>query len=148
MIDAIAKLEGPVHQDVVIDRIRECYDMGNVRGSTRTKVEQAIETAISSQVKGDGSFIWSNNNQLKRKPRQAADGNIEHVPPGELELIVIATAGNISGAPRQDLVVEVARNMGFSRTGARITDRLNAVVDELLDNGRLVELFGNIRPPS
>ena len=108
----------------------------------------SIETAISSQVKGDGSFIWPNNNQLKRKPRQAADGNIEHVPPGELELIVIATAGNISGAPRQDLVVEVARNMGFSRTGARITDRLNAVVDELLDNGRLVELFGNIRPPS
>ena len=84
---------------------------------------------------------------MKHKPRQAADGNIEHVPPDDLELIVIATAENISGAPRQDLVVEVARNMGFSRTGGRISDRLNAVLDALLDTQRLVESFGNIRPP-
>ena len=147
MINAVAETEGPVHKEVVVDRIRECYDMGNVRGSTRIKVERAIETAIISRVKGDGSFIWSNNNQLKRKPRQPVDGNIEHVPPGELEQIVISTAENISGAPRQDLVVEVSRNMGFSRTGARITDRLNTVMDELLDNQRLVERFGNVRPP-
>tara|TARA_B100000446_G_C10324265_1_gene259810 strand:- start:64 stop:321 length:258 start_codon:yes stop_codon:yes gene_type:complete len=85
---------------------------------------------------------------LKRKPRLAADGNIEHVPSGELELIVIATAENISGAPRQDLVVEVARNMDFSRTGGRITERLNAVLDALRNTQRLVESFGNIRPPA
>ena len=85
---------------------------------------------------------------MKRKPRLAADGNIEHVPSGELELIVIATAENISGAPRQDLVVEVARNMDFSRTGGRITGRLNAVLDALLNTQRLVESFGNIRPPA
>ena len=85
---------------------------------------------------------------MKRKPRLAADGNIEHVPPGELELIGIATAENISGAPRQDLVVEVARNMGFSRTGGRIAEQLNAVLDALLNTQRLVESFGNIRPPA
>ena len=85
---------------------------------------------------------------MKRKPRLAADGNIEHVPPGELELIVIATAENISGAPRQDLVVEVARNMGFSWIGGRIAGRLNAVLDALLNTQRLVESFGNIRPPA
>ena len=85
---------------------------------------------------------------MKRKPRLAADGNIEHVPPGELELIVIATAENISGAPRQDLVVEVTRNMGFSRIGGRIAEQLNAVLDALLNTQRLVESFGNIRPPA
>ena len=85
---------------------------------------------------------------MKRKPRLAADGNIEHVPPGELELIVIATAENISGAPRQDLVVEVARNMGSNRTSGRIAERINAVLDTLLDTQTLVESFGNIRPPA
>ena len=85
---------------------------------------------------------------MKRKPRLAADGNIEHVPPGELELIVIATAENISGAARRDLVVEVARNMGFSRIGGSIAGRLNAVLGPLQNTQRLVESFGNIHPPA
>jgi very-short-patch-repair endonuclease len=37
MIDEIARREGLVHKDVVIDRIRECYGMGHVRGSTRIR---------------------------------------------------------------------------------------------------------------
>lgn len=146
MIVAVAKVEGSVHKDVVIDRIRECYGMGNVRGSTRTKVERAIEQALSSLVKGDGTFIWSDNTQLERMPRQPVDGNLDHVPSGELGQIVVATATLLSGAPRRDLIVEVAKRMGFNRTGSRIMDRLNSVITELLSSGRLVESFGNIRP--
>jgi len=50
------------------------------------------------------------------------------------------------GAPRRDLVIEVARNLGFNRTGGRISEIIDNVVQELLDEGKLGESFGNIHP--
>ena len=48
MVTLVADLEGPVHKDVVIERIRRCYGIGRVRGSTRHNVERVIQLAQSS----------------------------------------------------------------------------------------------------
>ena len=40
--------------------------------------------------------------------------------------------------------MQVARVLGFGRTGARITEALDAIVQELLDRGDLLESFGLI----
>ena len=50
------------------------------------------------------------------------------------------------GANRRDLVNEVARKLGFNRTGGRISEILDNIVQELLDEGKLGESFGNIHP--
>lgn len=147
LIVRIAEVEGPVHKDVVIDRIRQCYGMGRVAGSTRDHVEHAIRLAQSGgSVVGDSTFIWLREEQLHREPRRPVDGNIEHVPPTELRAIVLATAQALFGVPRPDLVTDVSRRLGFNRTGGRIAEVLDRIIQELLDEGQLVESFGMIHP--
>ena len=147
MVISIADVEGPVHQDVVIDRIRQCYGLGRVRGSTREHVERAIDIARRDlRVQGDGLFIWLRDDQILREPRKPVDVNIEHYPPYALGMIVIRTAKIMFGAARRDLLIESARTLGFSRTGGRIAEVIDSVIQGLLDEGRLGESFGNIHP--
>ena len=76
------------------------------------------------------------------------DGNIDHIPPGELEQIVLGVVDAISGAPLADLITETARRLGFTRTGGRIAEVLTAIIQGLLDKGQLVESFGMTRRPN
>jgi hypothetical protein len=145
---AIAEIEGPVHREVVVERIRQGYEIGRVRGSTRDNVEEAIQSAIvKGMVRKSGNFIWSRDAQLQRPPRIPVDGNVEHIAPTELEVVTIAVAGAMFGIPRADLIVEVARRLGFSRTGGRITEVLEDTISRLLDSGRLAESFEMVHVP-
>ncbi|MFQ6025903.1 MAG: DUF3320 domain-containing protein [Dehalococcoidia bacterium] len=145
LIIHIAEVEGPVHREVVIERLRQRYGLGRVRGSTRDHVEHAISLAQhNARVLGDGTFIWLSDDQLRREPRAPVDGDIEHVPPVELMAIVLSTARAVFGAPRRELVIETARRLGFSRTSGRITEVLDRIVQGLLDEEKLTESFGMI----
>ena len=143
LIVQIADAEGPVHQEVVVERLRQCYGLGRVKGSTREHVKHALALAQSGgHIRSDGTFIWLRDEQMHREPRRPGDGNIEHVPPTELRAIVYATAKAVFGSPRRELVVETARKLGFSKTGRRITEVLDIVIQELLEEERLSESFG------
>ena len=145
LITQIAEVEGPVHKDVVIERIRQCYEVGHVRGSTRDNVERTIRRAQSDGVvSGDGTFVWLRDDQLRREPRRPVDGNIAHVPPTEIKAVALAVARVAFGVPRRDLVVEVARRLGFNRTGGRIAEVLDNAIGELLKDGELVDSFGMV----
>ena len=147
MVVLIADLEGPVHQDVAIDRIRDRYGMRSVRGSTREHVQRAIDSAHGYQrVQRDKPFVLLRDDQLRREPRIPVDGNIEHYPPSELRTIVIVTAKSMFGAQRRDLLIESGQALGFSRTGDRITEVIDGIIQGLLDEGKLDESFGNIYP--
>ncbi len=153
LIIRIATVEGPVHKDVVIERIRNCYGIGRVGSGNRDKIEKTIiraqtNGAIGGDMKagepGSGSFIWVGDEQLRRVPRSCVDNDIGHVPPTELKTIMVAIAGAEFGVPRGALMTAVTRKMGFERTGSRITEQLEKIIQELLEEGRLVESFGMI----
>ncbi len=132
----------------VIERIRQYYDMGHVRSSTRDNIDQAIQAACKNgKVKNNGAFIWILDEQLHRAPRLPVDGNIEHIPPTELKTIIITIVKAMLGIPQSDLMVDVARRLGFNRTGGRITEILNDIIRELLNQGKLIESFGMVRVP-
>ena len=95
-------------------------------------------------VIGDNQFIWQAESQLSRRPREVPDANIEHIAPTELRAIVITSAMFMFGSTREELIVETARKLGFTRTGVRIREVLNATIDQLLIEGKLLESFGNI----
>jgi hypothetical protein len=149
LVIRIAEIEGPVHEDVVIERIRRCYRLDRASESVRARIEAAIRFAQRAGfVRSDGAFIWLQDDQLDREPRRPVHQNIEHVPPTELKKVVLGTARAMFGASRSNLVVETARKLGFSRTGGRIALVLNEFVQALLDEGQLKESFGMVRPAS
>lgn len=147
----IVDVEGPVHHDVVIDRIRHHYGLGSVKGRTRSHVEAAILTAtrlkgVSFTEFGGETFYSICPDQLTRDPRVPVDGNILHYPPTELKAIVLNTAKSMFGAERNDLVRESAKALGFERVGRRIVEILDRTTQEMLDDGDFSESFGKIHP--
>ena len=82
---------------------------------------------------------------MQRSPRRPVDGNIEHVPQTELKAITLSVLKTLFGAARQELVVETARRLGFDRTGRRITQVLDDIVQGLLDEEMIVESFGMVQ---
>ena len=146
LILAVVKTEGPVHTDVVIDRLKVRYRLGRIRGSTRDHVVWRIgRLAAEGEVHDDGGFLYVKPDQLRRPPRRPVDRNIEHYPPSELRRVVIDVADSFLAA-RAGLIVEVARRLGFTRTGGRLTTTVNDVVDDLIASGDLEEGLG--RDPS
>ena len=70
------------------------------------------------------------------------DGNIEHVPPSEIGKLALGIARGMFGIEQQDLVTETARRLGFARTGGRIAEAVDSVIQQLLIQGELFESFG------
>jgi len=141
LIRSVARTEGPVHIDQVIDRIRIAYGLGSVRTTTRQHLLDTINAAKNKNlVIGDGDFIWSDVDQLDRNPRVTPpDGKIQHIHPRELRHVIIAKVRELESLGRETLVTEVARSLEFKRTGNTIRNVLNKTIQGLIDEKQLEE---------
>ena len=146
LVEIIARDEGPVHQDIVVERIRSCYGIVRLSGVARYKIERGIQLAQSSgAVRGDGSFVWLDDGQLSRRPRRWEGRKIEHVHSSELQSLILATARTLFGTTRRGLITEVARHLGFKRNGSLISEAIDTNVQQLINSGQLMEEFEMIR---
>ena len=146
MAAAIAEVEGPVHPDVVIERIRDRYGIGRVRGSTRDHVKHAIGQAVmEGKLLRTEDFLHTKPSQLNREPRVLVDENIEHAPPSELRTLITQVA-NRYRSPQEELAKEVTMMLGFARKGRRIAETVSGLISELVEEGRLEAVNGIIRP--
>ena len=71
--------------------------------------------------------------------------SIEKVPEGEIAEAVRVVLARAFAMPAPDLAVAVARELGYQRTGVRIRAVVDRVVGELLRNGELTDVGGNLR---
>ena len=63
--------------------------------------------------------------------------DIEDVPDGEIARILLRLAVTFGVTPREDLITSTARELGFGRTGKRISARIESVIQSLVQQGRL-----------
>ena len=142
----VVQIEGPVHREVMLNRLRECYYPARLTGTVKSRIGVLINDEVRrGNIQESGEFLWSNPDQLARGPRTLGDRTIEQIPPTELGPVVIDAARALFGSPRSELAKEVARKYGFARTGAKIASAIDASVQQLLDSGQLVEEFGKVR---
>ena len=144
MVVQVVAAEGPVHKEVVFDRIRKQY--ARVNKEYRKRVEWAVGKAVKErQIRSNGNILYKSAEQLARPPRKLGSRRLEFVPPSELEQIVVHVAGDFLG-PKDKLIVEVARLLGFSHTGPRIKETVGRQIEKSRRAGKLELSFGTIRP--
>ena len=142
----VVQVEGPVHREVVLNRLRECYYPDRFTRRVKHGIAVLIDEEVQSgTLQESGDFLWVNSDQLAQGPRTLGDRTIEQIPPTELSQVVINAANALFGSPRAELSKEVARKYGFARTGTKIASAIDASVQQLLDSGQLVEEFGKVR---
>jgi very-short-patch-repair endonuclease len=75
----------------------------------------------------------------------AAPRPIDKVPADEIAAAARAVLTRAFAMSRDDLVVAVARELGYQRTGGRIKIAVGRVADGMLHDGELVESGGHVR---
>ena len=157
LVAKIVNVEGPVHVDLIIKRIRLRYGIGRVRGSTRKRVYEAIAASVGNDLRwlkerhhgrcASDVFLATPEQESQVRPRAPHDDaprdqpsrrKIEHIPLIELKTVILARAELLYGASRDDLIVDAARRFGFKRTGKDVKARIGEAVDQLVAAGRLV----------
>ena len=142
----VVQVEGPVHREVVLNRLRECYYPARLTRRVKHGIAVLIDGEVQrGTIQESGDFLWVNPDQLAQGPRTLGDRTIEQIPPAELNQVVIDAANALFGSPRSELAKEVGRKYGFARTGTKIASAIDASVQRLLDSGQLVEEFSKIR---
>ena len=135
-IERIAAVEGPVHIDVVYQRVRDAWNIGRVGVKIRENIEAAIAQAA---VIRNRDFIDLPHRTFAsvRVPGDGVARTVEQVSREELAIALrnlVTDGGTVS---RDDLMTATARVYGWNRRGADITARLFLVIDTMLAKGTL-----------
>ncbi len=150
LILPIVKTEGPVHRDVVVERIRVREGMGRVRGSRRDLIYDVMNELVTndgllwlSEQSDEGIpyFLTTAERRESIYPRAPHDElrrDIEHISLDELEMGAFACAQTLFGSSFDDLIKYTARCFGFGRSGSNVKSRISRAISGLIEGGRLI----------
>jgi hypothetical protein len=133
---------GPIYREEAFRVIATAF--GEPR-RTPTVEETLDEHLRSLQNRGEvvvtDGFLWPQRHDLSFVVRQneRASRSIDRIPLEEVQLAVALILDSGISMTRDDLVVEVTRLFGYERVGSRISDRIDAAIDDLASRGLLEE---------
>ncbi|WP_253915963.1 DUF3320 domain-containing protein [Streptomyces sp. NRRL S-31] len=133
--------EGPVHEDLLVQRAREAWGVGRAGSRIRDNVrEVALALVRSGRATTDGPFYDVRDRETLRA-RQPEEGTtprkVVHIAPAERHLALYELAVECPGMTEDELIKQACEFFGWRRTGKDIRDRLAADVAELRREGRL-----------
>lgn len=136
-LTALVAAEGPVHVELIHERIRTWWDIGRVGANIRRNIDLAIAQA---PVIREGDFVDQPDRTLDRvrtPGRHAVLRKSDHIHIDEIALAVELLVRDVGAAERVEVVQQVARVFGWARTGALVDRRINEAVDRVAASGRV-----------
>ena len=129
LIVEVTTREGPVHQDIVLKRIREKYGIGKLRGSTREIVINEISRAVLDGTVGRvDDFLCIDPVQFSNPPRKRGDREITEISRRELTKAIDAVRTLFPNLQRNELIQEIKNQLGYTRFGPKIKLMLEDLV--------------------
>ncbi|MBV9025836.1 MAG: DUF3320 domain-containing protein, partial [Streptomycetaceae bacterium] len=141
-------IEGPIHEELLVQRAREAWGVARAGNRIRDNVREVVHGLVrSGKVTVDGQFLdVAGREKLDARvpgegcaPRKAA-----HVAPAERQLALYELAAECPGMSRDELVRHAGEFFGWRRMGRDIRTFLDSDIDELHRRGRLKEEDGHI----
>lgn len=146
----VVRIEGPVHADEVVSRIRDAWGAKRAGSRIQDAVERAIDVAVrQNSVVRDGVWLAMASAPVVPRDRSQVSSlalrRAEYLPEAELaEAIVIVVARNF-GANRDQVIERVARAIGIRAISASVRERVAAMVEHVVACGRLVDEEGLLK---
>lgn len=141
-IAAIVNTEGPLHKDVLLERLMEFHKVeragSNVEGNFKGALQYALRGKIVAR-RSEKDFIWPVDRNLSsfRTPGDEVFRTLELIPREEIELAVLFLVEDQFGMIREYVPQAIARLFGIERLAASGADRIRDVVDGLIEKGPL-----------
>ena len=142
LVGKIVAIEGPVHGDEIMSRIRALWDLPRLGAKVKGAVGRAVEQAAIAGVIEGGPFYASPGHQIVVRDRSKASPGLrkpDMLPPAEIDQAIVTTVADNFGATVDELVVAVARAFGFATTSPALRSVFEARARRLVETGVLVE---------
>ncbi|WP_370413515.1 DUF3320 domain-containing protein [Streptomyces fradiae] len=148
LLTRVIGIEGPVHEELLVQRAKEAWGVARAGNRIRDNVREVVRGLVrSGQVTPDGYFLdVAGREELYARvpeegdpPRKAA-----HIAPVERQLALYELAVECPGMSRDELVRHAGEFFGWRRMGRDIRSFLDSDIDDLHRRGRLREANGHI----
>jgi very-short-patch-repair endonuclease len=138
----IVDMEGPIHREILLKRIKEAHGILKLGRKMRRHIERALAYGIlRSEIACDPSSQFFNvpGRELTsfRVPENADARPVEYIAPAEIELAILYIVEDQVGVIEEYLPVVVARLIGIKKVKAKDADKIRTVIEELVNSGKL-----------
>ncbi|GLS19466.1 hypothetical protein GCM10007874_24830 [Labrys miyagiensis] len=137
----VVQVEGPVHEQEIVTRIRDAFGLARAGSRVRDAVQDGIDVArMTGKITG-GPFYALPDVPVAVRDRSAVVSlglrRPDMLPDDEIEAAFLAVIAANYGAPRDALLTAAARLFGFAATSSVLKERLDDVLAAMLFKGRL-----------
>ena len=142
----IVKSEGPIHRDLLMKRLFECY---GIKEGVRTKnrFDEVLDSHLPApEVTIDGELYWAQEPKFMFNIRRS-DAEIRpmnYIPLPEIRLAVLLVVSNGISISGEDIPKEVAAIFGAPKMSPKFKARVNLATEELIERKYLSEDSGKI----
>ncbi|MDR6790404.1 very-short-patch-repair endonuclease [Sphingomonas sp. BE138] len=143
LADEVVAMEGPVHLDEVVARIREGWGLKRAGGRIQSAIERAVDVSVrTGRLSREGDFLSVPGREPEVRDRTSVRSpalrRAEMLPPAEIRAAALATVRYNFGATRDQIVQAVSRALGIKSTSAQVRAVIVDVVDAAVARGELV----------
>ncbi|MFJ1581869.1 DUF3320 domain-containing protein [Streptomyces sp. NPDC088197] len=142
LLTRVIETEGPIHEDLLVQRAREIWGVGRAGVRIRENIHQVVRAlAAAGLVVADGEFLDAVARSELRARHPAADvlRKCAHIPAVERQLALRELTAESPGMSRDELVRQTCDYFGWKRRGPDIRSALDTDIAALLAEGALTE---------
>ncbi len=144
LAEEVVALEGPVHIDEVVARIRDGWGLKRAGGRIQSAVARAIDVSVRmDRLERSGDFLSVPGRAAQLRDRSNVRSmnlkRADMLPPAEIKASVLEIVGANFGATEDQVVQAVSRAMGIRQTSAQVRSVIAKVLAQAIAEGSLVQ---------
>lgn len=147
IITKIVEIEGPIHSDELIQRIKTHFGILRAGNVIKSTIQSAIKSAEKSKkILFRNGFLWpdSEPDRLLRKRCGDTSVKIEWICDEEIAQAVFFVLNNQYSTAQEDLISQAARALGIKVVRKNAKDKINNIIESLIQDNRLTILPNNM----
>jgi len=144
LVEEVVRVEGPVHRDEVVDRIRAAWGLKRAGGRIQQAVRGATDMAVrASRIEDRDSFLSIPDTAVRVRDRSAALSptlrRADMLPPVEIAAAIKEVLKENYGATRDQAIQAVSRRFGIKATSGPVRGVLEAEIVSMVSRGEVLE---------
>lgn len=145
VVSEIVSIEGPIHYEEIIRRIREGCGLRRAGNKVRNIISSAVDMAENNgNIRRSGDFLLLNDTSRIPVRERIYKPDITFISAEEIEEAIKMVLDFESETLEKDLVIKTSRLFGFKNTSKKTFDRIHIVLEDMLNKGVLRESNGKI----
>jgi Protein of unknown function (DUF4011)/REase_MTES_1575/AAA domain/Protein of unknown function (DUF3320) len=147
----VINCEAPISKNLLCKRVLQSFGIGRMGSRIERRFGELFHQLTLSTTTGGNAFFWKQGisaesiRAYRVSSNEADRRNAEDLPPEETAYAVKEVLSNQIGLPREDLIRETARILGYQRIGKAVEPAMNLGIEIAIKRGwAAIDASGNV----